>query len=376
MMMRTAAPKKNAKQDLSKLRKFLLRKIITDEAKKVGFDLVGFSPAKIQPQYLEVFDQWLSDGQHADMGYMEKIERRRDLRLTLPSAKSVICLGLNYFYEQTPLKPGAGRVARYAFGRDYHKIINKKLKQLESRIQDIATNTRLIETPLETKRYVDTGPLLERALAEQAGLGKIGKNGCLISKEYGSWIFLAEIISNLDLVVSEQTMDLPNRQTIEALQKSSRYDFSDQTPKPSISQISGPGTTPSICGQCTLCIDACPTGAIIAPGVIDSRLCISYLTIENKEKIPPQLAAKIKETKRIYGCDICQEVCPHNAAKQKPHANPELASPQIAGDQITATEPRIHKSLKTDADYLETFAGSPFMRIKKEGLTRNLEELH
>jgi epoxyqueuosine reductase len=308
----------------------MLTSQIKSKAKELGFDLVAFSPAKMEEKYLATYESWLKEGHEADMAYMQKIERRRDLTKTLPGAKTVIVLAMNYYRDQPPLAPGQGRVARYAYGRDYHKIIGKKLRELERWILEKSLEAR-------AKSYVDTGPILERALAEQSGLGVIGKNGCLITREYGSWVFLSEIITTLDL-----TPDQP----------SPNYNAK------------------SVCANCTRCIDACPTGAIVAPGVVDSRLCISYLTIEHRDSIPPELAAKITETQRIYGCDICQEVCPHNSARQKPTAHGELTTPKIAGDQLSPTDIQ-----KTDQDFLARFAGSPFMRIKKEGLSRNLNLL-
>ena len=191
-----------------------------------------------------------------------------------------------------------------------------------------------------TKSYVDTGPILERAYAEQAGIGVIGKNGCVISREFGSYIFLSEIITTLDFPLDQASKTFNNK---------------------------------TVCGNCTKCIDACPTGAIIAPGIIDSHLCISYLTIENRKDIPPELAEKIREVKRIYGCDICQEVCPHNQARQKITTHWEFSEKEIAGDSLSPKKEEA--SLRSDESYLEKYAGSPFMRIKRTGLKRNLKLL-
>lgn len=257
------------------------------------------------------------------MKYMQKIKERSDLTEILPGAKSVIVVAMNYYCEQSPLKKDHGRVARYAYGRDYHKIITRKLKELQKFIEES-------EPESKNRLYVDTGPILERAYAEQAGIGSVGKNSCLITKEFGSWVFLGEIITTLDFA-------------------------------------NAPSSHTDTCGTCTRCIDACPTGAIIAPGVIDSRLCISYLTIENKDEIPVSLAKQIAKTRRLYGCDICQEVCPHNC-RQKPHSHDELKTPKIAGDQLNLKK---IAQLKTDDAFLKTFAGSPLMRAKRKGLQRN-----
>lgn len=387
MLEHTAMSAKLSSPHLSTLRKFILRKNIENFARKIGFDLVGFSPAKIEEKYLQPFEDWLKEGRNGTMEYMKKIEQRRDLTQILPGAKSVIVLAMNYYNEQKPLQKNSGRIARYAPGRDYHKIIKKLSNQLRQHIEGLGGIARA---------YVDTGPILERALAEQAGLGRIGKNTCLITKEYGSWVFLAEIITTLDLL---EKIALPG----ERLEI-----YSDGKSKVAPGQLSQPdrwqdpkAKSFNVCGNCNRCITACPTGAIIAPGVVDARLCISYLTIENKDKIPPKLAKIIKKTKRLYGCDICQEVCPHNHARQKdinnipahqaatlklaPKSNLATSTnfipssplsfannPQIAGDQLnlkSLTNPT--GPLFSDQHFLKTFAGSALMRTKRKGLQRN-----
>lgn len=317
----------------------LLKSSITNHAKSLGFDLVGFCKPKIEQKYLDALDSWVKKGAEADMQYMkdsEKLAARSDLSKVLPGVKSVIVLGVNYYYDQPPLKRGYGRVARYAAGRDYHKVIGKMLKKLVKFLGQIEPDKNH-----KHKGYVDTGPILERALAEQSGIGQIGKNALVITREFGSWIFLAEVLTTIDLGLSSA----PNSPASFSLATSTAstvhrdaHSISDPSfPPPSSSLSSNSSSTPfpspntdspqtsllhkkpfGLCGQCTKCITACPTGAIIAPGVIDSRLCISYLTIENRKKIPPHLAKKIKKTRRLFGCDICQEVCPHNEAKQKP----------------------------------------------------------
>ncbi len=212
------------------------------------------------------------------------------------------------------------------------------LKRLAAKIQEIAPNEQL-------KYYVDTGPLLEKAIAEQAGIGRIGKNSLLITPEFGSWVFLAEIISTMDLVEKDQHANSP---------KEAHWRSSD---KPSF----------NICGNCTKCIDACPTGAIVEPGVIDSKLCISYLTIENRDSIPPHLAKKIKKLKLLYGCDICQAVCPHNSARQKITTQPDFLK-EIAGEQH-ALQPL--SKMNTHKEMVDKFAGSALMRAGYRGMRRN-----
>ncbi len=321
------------KLKINRSQKLLLRREIEVFAKTLGFDLVGFSPAKIAPKYKAAFRSWLKNQHHTDMAYMEKIQERFNMQKVLPGAKTVIALGTNYYREQAPLKIGHGRVARYAYGRDYHKVIGKRLKELEKFIGELAAGN-------QSKSYVDTGPLMERALAEQAGIGRIGKNGCVISKEFGSWIFLSEVITTLDLNANSGRS-----------KKSSTLDRWSSPQEKSF----------NVCGNCTRCITACPTGAIIAPGVVDSRLCISYLTIEKKGKISLKLGKIIGKTKRLFGCDICQEVCPHNTARQRKTTVPQTVWPKIAGDQVNIKK---IKSLKTKEQFIKTFAGSPLMRWK------------
>ncbi len=267
------------------------------------------------------------------MEYMKKSTPRHNIKKLLPRAKSVICLAMNYYHEQPELKKDHGRVARYAYGRDYHKIIKKKLRAVENHLREL-------EPDAETLSYVDTGPVLERAFAETAGLGFIGKNSCLITKEFGSWVFLAEIITTANLAPDE------------SLVKKARKPFAG-------------------CGACRKCIDACPTGAIIAPGVIDASRCISFLTIENRDDIPESLAKIISKTRRLYGCDICQEVCPYNT-KSTSTKHKEFLDPKIAGDSLSRKK---ILSLKTDDQFLKTFAGSPLMRAKRMGLQRNAKIL-
>lgn len=407
--------------------KIKLRRKISDYARELGFDLCGFSKAKIEDKYLTVFEDWLGAGEQADMSYMEKIEQRRDMQTILPGAASVVVLAVNYNREQEALREGNGRVARYAYGRDYHKVIGKMLKKLEVFICGLgaAAHQATLSSapgpspspePIHCKSYVDTGPVMERALAEQAGLGQIGKNGCLITREFGSWVFLSEVITTLDLnapsvhvhtsstdqsllprgkKMSDQArseVECPLHSSsvpghgfvpISGLDKGNSASDSDQALDTSFASVSAPHLLPRkiphVCGNCTKCITACPTGAIIRPGVVDARLCISYLTIENRDKIPPHLAAKIKDTKRIFGCDICQEVCPHNFAKAKLLTSPGLtdtSNENLAGDQLSTKEiTKINTAPSPDEAFLARFAGSPVMRTKRTGMTRNLKIL-
>jgi epoxyqueuosine reductase len=317
----------------------ILRQKIEKKAQEIGFDLVKFTTPKLDPKYLEAYEKWLDQGLHADMNYMEKYEQRANIDKLLPGVKTIICLAVNYYRPQESIeKNSEGRVARYAFGRDYHKVIGKMLNKLNEEI-------KLLSPDSEQKYYVDTGPILEKAYSEQSGIGAIGKNSLVITPGYGSWVFLAEILTTADLL-----KDNPPKKKA----------FKRQTDKAF-----------SVCGNCTRCIDACPTKAIIAPGVIDSNLCISYLTIENKNEIPPKLAKIIKETQTFFGCDICQEVCPHNLAREKQNSQPEFQRP-IAGDKQDMQKVL---NIKDRKEYIDTFAGSPLIRPKLAGLKRNAKAI-
>jgi epoxyqueuosine reductase len=262
------------------------------------------------------------------MAWLENVEPRTRPELLLPGARSVIVIALNYYTPDSPLLPGHGRIARYARGRDYHKVIGKILKKIAAFIKETAPDSR-------SKICVDSSPLLEKSYAVKAGLGFIGKNTTLITPQFGSYVFLGEIITTLELECD--------------------------TPHAAPEYITG------TCGTCTRCLDACPTGALTAPGCMDARRCISYLTIENKGEIPPELATKIGT--RIFGCDGCQEVCPYNKSFAKPAADQDVAKP-LAGSSLPLKD---ILEIRTDAQFLARFAGSPLTRAKRAGLQRNAE---
>lgn len=288
----------------------------------LGFDLVRIIEAESLPQDSEYFENWLDSGYEGEMEYMSKDpQKRANPQEILPGAKSVICLGMNYY--QSGAKDSDYKVARYAFGKDYHKVIEKKLKKLRQFI--IEKHPSL--TKQDFKLYSDAGPFLERAFAAKAGLGFIGKNTTLITPEFGSWVFLAELITTLEL-----TPDLPLKKFI------------------------------GDCGDCDKCIKACPTGALKKPYELDARKCISYQTIENKGP----LTVGIKD--RAFGCDICQEVCPHNCRAKKtkiPEFLNHIAGPKLNLDQI--------KNL-TQEEFDKKFAGSPLKRAGLKGLKRNIQK--
>jgi epoxyqueuosine reductase len=239
------------------------------EAAVAGFDLCGIAPATDHVE-LRFLREWLDRGYAGEMHYLQaSFERRLDVRHVLPSARSVISLGTVYNTE-TPSNeaaaPDRAAIARYAWGDDYHTVIEKRLDAL------LASLAAAAGEGFEARRYVDTGPVQERVYAQYAGLGWIGKNTCLINPALGSWIFLSEIICNLELAPDEPVFDQ--------------------------------------CGTCTLCLASCPTGALVEPGVLDSTRCLSYLTIETKGSVPEELREAIGA--HAYGCDICQDVCPYN----------------------------------------------------------------
>jgi epoxyqueuosine reductase len=303
----------------------LTAQAIKAQARSLGFDLCGIAPAGDHPE-LNFFREWLDRGYAGDMAYLERsADRRADVRRVLPSARTVIVTGTIYNtsrpYSIECGDPDRAHIARYAWGDDYHNVIGRRLDQLIAWMREQSTE------PFEARAYVDTGPVQERVYAQHAGVGWIGKNTCVINPEVGSWIFLSEIVCSLAL----------------------------ECDRPSFDQ----------CGTCTLCIEACPTQAIVAPGVLDSTRCISYLTIELKGDIPSDLAPAIGN--HIYGCDVCQEVCPWNqtaAVSDDPAWQPR---PEWDGVKVVALASRSHEELRT------ALRGSAMLRTKVAGLRRNLE---
>jgi epoxyqueuosine reductase len=243
---------------------------VKSEARAAGFDLCGVAPAAGFRE-LTFLGEWLARGYAGDMQYMHRTaERRADVRAVMPAARSVISLGVIYNtdrpYSNQEADPSRAAIARYAWGDDYHAVIEQRLSQLVERLRAIAGED------FDARAYVDTGPVQERVYAQYAGLGWIGKNTCLINEELGSWFFLSEILCSLDLEPDTPAFDQ--------------------------------------CGTCARCLEACPTGAIVDAGVLDSTRCLSYLTIELKGSIPEEHRGSIGS--HAYGCDICQEVCPWN----------------------------------------------------------------
>ncbi len=295
---------------------------ILQRAADHGFDLAGISSIHIKPASFEHYQGWVTAGHAGEMVYMTRDpERRRSATNLLPGAQSVISLAINYYRPERPRLPhAAGQVARYAYGRDYHKIITKMLKRF---IEDLKKQY----PDASFRPYIDTGAVLERSYVEQAGLGYIGKNTMLITPKFGSWVFLAEILTTLDLPATTNS-------------------------------------SPDICGHCRLCLDICPTEALVGEGELDARRCISYLTIEHRGSIPEELRPLMGDW--LYGCDLCQEICPKNVVAQG--GGPEPLAVRIGGDHQLL---RDVLELRTKEAFDERFAGSPMRRPKREGLLRN-----
>ncbi|TDJ03906.1 MAG: tRNA epoxyqueuosine(34) reductase QueG [Caldithrix sp.] len=301
-----------------------LTKKIKHKAHLLGFELVGVAPVEPVPE-LSFYKEWIEAGYAGKMEYLARNpDKRTDVREVVAEAKSVVVCALIY-HTRHPLSteqndPGRGWISRYAWGDDYHNVIQEKLYELIDFIK--------AESPDEviSRLYVDTGPVVDRVFAKYAGIGWFGKNTCIINQQKGSWFFLGEIITNLEL----------------------DYD----------------STVPDRCGTCNRCIEACPTDAILEPYVLDSRLCISYLTIELRDEIPVELREPMGN--HIFGCDICQDVCPWNhraAATDKPAFQPRegLLNPDLEEIAKLSIE-----------EFREKFRQSPVKRAKYAGFLRNV----
>ncbi len=305
------------------MNKIELTQNIKQKAKELGADLVGIASADFNEQQYTQLKNYVKEGRHGNLKYMEDYKLRSNPKNIVKNANSIIVIALNYYQEKPTIKKDEGIIARYAYGRDYHKTIKNILKKLLKYIEEKAPGEH-------HKIAVDTVPILEKYYAQQAGIGFIGKNTTIITKSYGSFILLGEIITTLKL----------------------------KTDKPAT------GT----CGTCTRCLEACPTKALKSPYIMDAKKCISYQTIENKEKIPPEIAKKIKN--RLFGCDICQEVCPYNKAFAKQTKNKDF-NKKIAGHTINLTK---LKQL-TEEEFIKTYAGSPIMRPKLKKLQQTAKTI-
>ncbi|WP_339695425.1 tRNA epoxyqueuosine(34) reductase QueG [uncultured Marixanthomonas sp.] len=296
--------------------------LIKTEAKRLGFLSCGISKAEFLEEEAPRLETWLNQNMHGEMGYMENyFDKRLDPTKLVPDSKSVISLLLNY-YPSEEQNENSYKISKYAYGRDYHFVIKDKLKQLLSHIQDEIGD-------VHGRAFVDSAPVLDKAWAAKSGLGWIGKHSNLLTKQTGSFYFIAELIVDLDLEYDTPVTDH--------------------------------------CGSCTACIDACPTQAIVDPYVVDGSKCISYLTIELKNEIPTEFSNKMEDW--MFGCDICQDVCPWNRFS-KPHNEP-LFNPH----------PELLENTKKDWEEItkevfnEIFRKSAVKRTKYEGLKRNIQYL-
>jgi len=306
-------------------------------AAEAGFDLAGVAPVHEEdlPE-ITAFEEWIDAGHAGEMSYMEKRTedgtlRRASARHAAPWARSVVVCAMNYNadqrYSMQVKDHQRGWISRYAWGgSDYHDALMPRLRQVEAAINDLALQHG---QAVQTRCYIDTGPLLERMYAKYAGIGWIGKNTCIINQKIGSWLFLGVILTSLEMKAG-----LP---------------------------------APDRCGSCTRCIDACPTQAIVAPGKLDARLCIAYLTIEKRGAIPEELRSQVGH--HVFGCDICQDVCPWN--------NKAGNAPGTSVPEFQPLANLVHPDLKwlaqmDEATYRQTFRGSPVKRAKFSGLKRNV----
>ncbi len=296
--------------------------LIKSEAKRLGFMSCGIAKAGFLEEEAPRLEKWLSENRHGQMQYMENhFDKRLNPTLLVDGAKSVISLLLNYYPEQKQAE-GSYKISKYAYGQDYHFVIKEKLKELLYSIQQTIGE-------VGGRAFVDSAPVLDKAWAAKAGLGWIGKNSNLLSKQTGSFFFIAELIVDIEL-----EYDMP---------------------------------TTSHCGSCTACIDACPTGAIIQPYIVDGSKCISYYTIELRDNMPMEVKGKMDEW--AFGCDVCQDVCPWNRFS-KPHKEP-LFNPHP--DLLSLT--KMDWEEITEDTFRAVFKNSAVKRTKYSGLMRNINFL-
>ena len=302
--------------------------LVKEAALEAGFDLAGIAPVRPFPE-LARFAEWISAGRAGEMTYLESRNqagelRRASLARAFPWARSFIVCAINYNtehpYSTAVQDPLHGWISRYGWSReDYHDSVGSRLERVARALADIAGDE------IQSRPYVDTGPIVERVYAKYAGVGWLGKNTCLINQKIGSWLFLGVIVTSLEL-----PPDTP---------------------------------APDRCGSCTRCIDACPTQALVAPGELDSNRCISYLTIEKRGPIPEELRPGMGH--QVFGCDICQDVCPWNRK-----------APSSAKAEFQPREGLFNPALEwlagiSDEEFRERFRGSPIKRAKRAGLRRN-----
>jgi len=298
-----------------------LTRTIKTKAAELGFAKVGIARADALTQEGAGLQEWLARGYHGTMEWMERnLEKRVDPQVILAGAKSVVSVAMNYYADvRHSDDPRVGKISRYAWGDDYHLVMTPRIQKLLDCIKS--------EKPdVNAKVYVDTGPVMDKAWAVKSGIGWLGKHTNVITKEYGSWVFLGEIILDVELEYDDPIADS--------------------------------------CGTCRACIDACPTGAIVEPYVLDSNKCISYLTIEHRGEIRGDLKPKFENW--VYGCDICQDVCPWNSFQQQ--TKEEAFLPREANDA-----PKLEElETMTEGEFSRRFHRSPVKRTKLQGLKRNV----
>lgn len=305
-----------------------LPEVIKAAARDAGFDLTGIAPVADFPE-LARFPQWIADGHAGEMKYLESRDdsgrlRRASLNSVFPWAHSVIVCAVNYntaHPSSTQVKtPERGWISRYAWSReDYHDSVLRRLREVETKVKETCG------LEVETRSYVDTGPIVERVYAKYAGIGWQGKNTCIINQKIGSWLFLGVIITSLEL-----QPDLP---------------------------------APDRCGTCTRCIDACPTHAFVTPHQLDSNKCIAYLTIEKRGPVPEEFREQIGQ--HVFGCDICQDVCPWNRKA------PTTDKPEFKPREGLVNPALVWLAEISEEEFREKFRGSPVKRAKRNGLRRN-----
>ncbi len=300
--------------------------LVREKALELGFDLVGFAPAGPSPGAGQ-FLSWLAAGYHGEMRWLERsAEQRADPRLVMGSARTVVIVGVSYESLGAPMAllrdPSRGRIARYAWGADYHDVLTPVLRAFGEWLAR------------ESRAWVDTGPVLERAWAERCGLGFIGKNTCLIHPRWGSHLFLGAVLIAEEIAEDDAT--------------------------PPVRHVG--------CGACVRCLCACPTGALPAPGVLDARRCISYLTIELKGSIPSELRPLMGNW--VFGCDDCQDVCPYVRRFSRPARSPLARAFHTFNPDRAA--PKLADLLQLDeASFRARYKGTPLTRAKRRGLVRN-----
>jgi len=319
---------------------------IKQRAREAGFDLCGIAAVRDFAEF-EIFPDWIADGRHGEMKYMEARDesgelKRAALGRVAPWARSVIVCAINYNtahpYSTQGKDASRGWISRYAWSRqDYHDVVLGRLRKVEDGLRGLLAKAG---GSFELRSYVDTGPLIERVFAKYAGIGWIGKNTCIINQQLGSWLFLGVILTSLEVTKNEfRKNHLKKNWLLEDL------------------------AAPDRCGSCTRCIAACPTQAIVAPGELDARLCISYLTIEKRGEIPLRLRGAMG--RHVFGCDICQDVCPWNrkapvASTAEFEAREGLVNPAL--DWLAEMQPE---------EFRSAFRGSAVRRAKLSGLRRN-----